>query len=138
MWAPLLSFPAHVATTITPVGEFVPFGVANGAVYGLFWGAVLNWSAWLSAALIQYRIGRGATAELGGLTALPGWFKLLPVHHPLVLICGRWLPGGGPLVDAAAGAAAVPIGRWFALAALGHLAQAFFIAGLGAGLVQLF
>lgn len=132
-WAPVVSVPAHVLTTLTPVGEIIPFGVANGAVYGVWTGAALNWTAWMVAAVLQYRFGRSARREAG---RLPRWTERLPLTHPVVLTVGRWLPGGGPLVDAAAGAAGVPLWRAMAYAAVGHAPQAVAIAAVGAGLLQ--
>ncbi len=134
-WALALTVPAHIATTLTPLGEVVPFGVANGALYGLWTGAALNWTAWMVAATCQYAFGRSAAREAAESGARPRWLRRLPLGHPAVLTCGRWLPGGGPLVDAAAGAAGVPFGRVMAYAALGHAPQALVIAAVGAGLV---
>ena len=135
--AVLVSFPAHVITTLTPLGEIVPFGVANGAAYGVAWGAGLNLAAWMVAAALQYAFGRGAAAEVNR-RSLPGWLGRVPLTHPVALVAGRWLPGGGPLVDAAAGAAGVPFSRAMALAALGHVPQAVVIAAVGAGLLRAF
>lgn len=132
--APLLTVPAHVALTLTPIGEVIPFGAANGALYGLALGAVLNWTAWMLAAGLQRAVGVTATRE--GVV-LPGWLARLPLTHPAVLVAGRWAPGGGVLVDAAAGAAGVPLRQHLALAALGHAPQAVLIAAVGAGLVHL-
>lgn len=137
--AVLVTFPAHVLTTLTPLGEVLPFGVANGALYGLGVGALLNWAAWMTAAAAQYGFGRLAAREVtagGRDTALP-FLRRWPLTHPTVLVCGRWLPGGGPLVDAAAGAGGVPLERALALAALGHAPQALVISALGNGLVGL-
>lgn len=132
--APLVTFPLHVLTTLTPVGEAIPFGAANGALYGLWPAALLNWSAWMTAAVFQRAFGARAVREAGGL---PSWLGRLPLTHPLVLACGRWLPGGGVLVDAAAGAAGVPLGRHLLLAGLGHAPQAVALAAVGAGLLRL-
>lgn len=132
--APFLSVPAHVLTTLTPVGEVIPFGAANGALYGLAWGAGLNWSAWMTAAVLQRAWGASAAREVG---ALPAWLARLPLTHPLVMVVGRWLPGGGVLVDAAAGAEGVALARHLVLAGLGHAPQALAIAAVGAGLVHL-
>lgn len=132
-WAPLVSIPAHVLTTLTPIGEVIPFGIANGTVYGVATGAVLNWVAWMAAAMLQYRFGRTARREAGGL---PRWAERLPLTHPLVLTVGRWLPGGGPLSDAAAGAAGVPFHRAMGYAAVGHAPQAVAVAAIGDGLLR--
>lgn len=131
--AMLVTVPAHIATTLTPIGEVIPFGVANGAVYGWVLGAVLNWIAWMVAAVVQFGYGRLAVG--GAQAEAPRWLRRWSLTHPVVLACGRWLPGGGPLVDAAAGAGGVPFVRAMALAALGHAPQALVIASVGAGLV---
>ena len=129
----LVTVPAHVALTLTPVGELIPFGAANGALYGVALGAVLNWVAWMLAAVVQRAFGQTASRE--GV-ALPAWLARLPLTHPAVLVAGRWPPGGGVLVDAAAGAAGVPLGRHLACAALGHAPQAVAVAAVGAGLMR--
>ena len=131
--APLVSFPLHVLTTVTPVGEVIPFGAANGALYGLWPAALLNWTAWMTAALLQRAFGGRAVREAG---ALPAWLARLHLAHPLVLVFGRWPPGGSVLVDAAAGAAGVPLGRHMLFAGLGHAPQAVALAAVGAGLVR--
>lgn len=133
LWAPLVSVPLHVVTTLTPVGELIPFGVANGSLYGVGAGAALNLLAWMAAALLQYRWGRRA-GRAGG-HRLPGVLGRLPLAHPLVLAAGRWLPGGGPLIDAAAGAAGVPVARALGWALVGHAPQAIGVAAVGARLV---
>ncbi|MDX1529978.1 MAG: VTT domain-containing protein [Rhodothermales bacterium] len=137
LWAPLATVPLHVLTTITPLGELVPMGVVNGAFYGFGRGAALNWGAWMAAAAVQYALGQRLTSEAGGRERLPRWLRRLPLDHPAVLVCGRWFPGGGPLVDASAGALGVPRRRLLLLAGLGHLPQALFLAGVGAGLGRL-
>ena len=133
VWAPLVSVPLHILTTLTPVGELIPFGVANGSLYGVWTGAALNGVAWMAAAMLQYRWGRRAGAATGH--RLPSVLGRLPLTHPLVLAAGRWLPGGGPLVDAAAGASGVPFARAMGWAAIGHAPQAVAIAAIGARLV---
>jgi uncharacterized membrane protein YdjX (TVP38/TMEM64 family) len=134
--APLISFPTHVLATLTPIGEMVPFGIANGAAYGLLWGSVLNWMAWMTAAYLQQSIGRYAVHRIGR-GRLPAWFRRLPIRHPVTLITARWVPGGGPIVDAVAGAADVPLTRIMTCAAIGHGIQALAVAGIGAGILEL-
>ena len=129
-----VSLPAHVLTALTPVGEILPFGAANGAVYGLWRGAGLNWLAWMVAAVLQYAFGRSARREMG---TAPRWLRRLPVQSALVLTVGRWPPGGSVFVDAAAGAAGVPLRRVLLFAAIGHAPQAVAVAAVGAGLLRL-
>ena len=135
--APLVSFPAHLALTLTPVGEFVPFAAANGALYGLWGGAFLSWAAWVLGAVLQRVYGAGVSREMGGVDALPAWTRRYPLGHPLTLTFARWVPGVGALVDAVAGAQGVSFGRHLACAALGHAPQAVFFSAVGAELVRL-
>lgn len=136
--APLFTFPLHVVLTLTPVGEFVPFAAANGAVYGLWGGALLSWGAWVLGAALQRAFGAQAAYETGGVEALPTWVRRYPLGHPVTLTVARWVPGVGALVDAVAGAQGVPFGLHLVCAAVGHAPQAVFFAAVGAGLIQAF
>lgn len=133
--APLVSFPSHILVSLTPAGEFIPVAAANGAVYGFLLGAAMNWLAWMSLAAVQHAYGRYATAGIAG--SLPARLRRLPVGHPLVLICARWFPGGSSIINAAAGAAGVPLARLAAYAAIGHIPQALIMSAAGAGVVAL-
>jgi uncharacterized membrane protein YdjX (TVP38/TMEM64 family) len=124
--------------TISPIGEFVPWGLANGMIFGLGLGALLNWIAWMGATVVQFAIGRQLArdfvADVDG-PSFPTWLRRFPVEHPLVLTCGRWFPMGASIVNTSAGARGVALHRVLGWAAVGCAPQAFVIAGSGAGLV---
>lgn len=87
--APLFSLVGHSAVAITPASDFVPWGLANGAGFGLWLGGALNWSSWLCGAGIQHELARRATEDLrehAGVEALPRWMQRFPADHPAVLI----------------------------------------------------
>lgn len=132
--------PAYCIVTVTPLGEFVPWGVVNGMLFGLELGALINWTAWMGATLIQFGIGRQIAADFdleSKVKKLPQWLRRLPPDHLLVLVCGRWLPMGAPVVNGRAGAQGVTLRRLLACAAVGCVPQALLIAGFGAGFVWL-
>lgn len=132
--------PAHCVVTISPIGEFVPWGVANGMLFGAAFGAALNWLAWMGATVVQFAIGRQLARDYGGgvgAARLPAWLQRLPLGHPLVLACGRWFPMGASVINTGAGARGVALHRVVGWAAVGCVPQAAVIAGSGAGLVAL-
>lgn len=140
LFAPAITVTAHLMVNAAGVGELIPWSIANGAVYGLALGAPLTWIAWMGAALVQYRVARrvGQQAELEDkMERLPAWLRRFPVGHPAFLIAGRWVPLGGPLTNVAAGASAVPLGRFVCCAALGYAPEAMLNAAIGAGLLYL-
>lgn len=140
-WAPLLVAPAHLLVTITPIGEFVPWGWANGALFGTATGALLNGCVWISASLVHYAFGRRMARDFDfnrRADKLPAWLRRFPVDHPIFLICGRWFPMGSLLANTAAGTARVPLRRFVTCIVIGTIPQALLIAGGGAQLIRLF
>lgn len=138
--APAISLPLHLVVNVTPLADFIPWAVANGAVYGWELGAVLNWLAWLGSSSVQFAIGRRAAQGLeleARFDTLPRWLARYPADHPVLLVAGRWIPLAGALVNVGAGAFGVPFRRLFACAALGAAPMAVATAGLGAGLLHL-
>lgn len=139
--APLIMLPLHVIVSATPIGEFVPWGVANGMLFGFGGGALLNWIAWMGAAVVQYRIGCSARHDLNWHDRrrhLPRWLARLPIDHPVFLISIRWFPMGGSIFNTVAGAAGIRAPRLLGYAAIGYIPQALVIAAVGQGLLQLF
>jgi len=138
-WGALLAtVPAHCVITISPIGEFVPWGLANGMIFGFGLGALLNWIAWMGATVVQFAIGRQLARDFGAdldEPSFPRWLRRFPVAHPLVLTCGRWFPMGASVVNTSAGARGVALHRVLGWAAVGCVPQAFVIAGSGAGIV---
>jgi uncharacterized membrane protein YdjX (TVP38/TMEM64 family) len=93
------------------------------------------------ASLLEHQIGRRARADLDlevQLERLPARLRRLPVDHPLFLIFGRQIPwAGGHITTFLPGAMAVPFLRVARCSALGIVPGAFFLAAIGAGLLQL-
>ena len=135
-WVSLLG---HTAVAVTPASDFIPWGLSNGAVFGVLLGGVLNWASWTAGAALQWNLARRSTAGVdvdATLAKLPARLRTFPIHHPIVLIAGRWIPLGGFTVTVAAGALGVRFRRLLWCAALGSAPPAFLVAALGAGVFE--
>lgn len=108
-----------LATVIFALVASAPFSVTdalaimNGAVFGPFWGSVINAVGIVIAAAIGYWINRRASHLLdldAAIARLPGWVKRFKVGSPMFLISVRVIPGlGGTVATASAAAFRVPI-----------------------------
>jgi uncharacterized membrane protein YdjX (TVP38/TMEM64 family) len=137
LWAPPLSVALHVAIEMTPFGNVIPFGVANGSIYGVWIGALLSWLGWMVAALLQHALvqsGHRQPADGAAPPRRPAWLARLPIEHPAVLIVGRWLPGGAYFVNLGASALGVSLTRQLACAAIASAPAALALAALGSQL----
>lgn len=87
--------------------------IMNGAVFGPFWGSVINAIGIVFAGAIGYWINRRASHLLdldAALERLPAWVKRYRIGSPMFLIAVRVIPGlGGTVATASAAAFRVPI-----------------------------
>lgn len=131
----------HGLVSVSPLpSEVIAF--TNSMVFGFALGVLANWSGWMLGAVIQYRLVRRTTSDLGldepmQRFRLPRWLQSLPVQHPVFLICSRWLPFGCHIANTAAGAAAVPLWRHLWCAAIGILPLAVIVAAAGSGTAKM-
>ncbi|HEY9179074.1 MAG TPA: VTT domain-containing protein [Candidatus Baltobacteraceae bacterium] len=108
-----------IATAIFAVVAAAPFSVTdalaimNGALFGPFWGSIVNAVGIVLAAAFGYWINRHASHLLdldAALARLPGWVKRFKVGSPMFLIAVRVIPGfGGTVATASAAAFRVPV-----------------------------
>ncbi|MBY0276477.1 VTT domain-containing protein [Candidatus Binatia bacterium] len=136
--APLVWIPMQVVVHVTPLGDFVPWSVLNGSMFGLWLGALTTWLSWMGSASAQYAIGRRTAVDLDWETKvarLPAWLRRLPIGHPLFLIVARQFPLMAGPINVAAGAARVPFARMLWCTAIGVLPPALFLAAVGVGIV---
>ena len=130
--------PLQVLVHLSPASDFVPCAVLNGSLYGFRTGALVSWATWMVAAALEFAIGR-RTGNDFGLSAeserLPAWLRRLPIAHPAVLVVGHWIPVSSSLVNYAAGAFGVPLGRLLGCTALAMIPPSLFTAAIGARLV---
>lgn len=108
-----------VATGIFAIVASAPFSVTdalavmNGAIFGPFWGSIINAVGIVIAGAIGYWVNRHATHLLdleSALARLPGWVKRFRVGSPMFLIAVRVIPGfGGTVATATAAAFRVPL-----------------------------
>lgn len=108
-----------LATALFTLVASAPFSVTdalavmNGAVFGPFWGSVINAIGIILAACLGYWINRHASHLLDldvALAKLPAWVKRFRIGSPMFLIAVRVIPGlGGTVATATAAAMRVPI-----------------------------
>lgn len=108
-----------LATAVFALVASAPFSVTdalaimNGAVFGPFWGSVINAVGIVIAGAIGYWINRRASNLLdldAALARLPGWVKRYRIGSPMFLITVRLIPGlGGTVATASAAAFRVPV-----------------------------
>lgn len=114
---PGVALPA--ATAIFALVASAPFSVTdalaimNGAVFGPFWGSIVNAVGIIAAAAFGYWINRHASHLLdleAALARLPAWVKRFKIGSPMFLIAVRVIPGfGGTVATASAAAFRVPV-----------------------------
>lgn len=119
-----------LATAIFALVASAPFSVTdalaimNGAIFGPFWGSIINAVGIVVAAAIGYWINRRASHLLdldAALARLPAWVKRFKVGSPMFLIAVRIIPGfGGTVATASAAAFRVPI--WIHIATMSVVA----------------
>ena len=137
--APLVSFATHTIAELVPGGDIVPFGIANGTLYGVALGAAISWLAWMASAVIQYLVARRTAADFdlaARLEELPAWLRRFPLDHPAFLITARWFPMVGPLANVAAGVLGVSLVRLLWCTAVGAAPVAIGLAAFGAGMLR--
>jgi probable HAF family extracellular repeat protein len=123
---------------MAPLGDFVPWSVLNGSMFGLWLGAFTTWLSWMGSASAQYAIGRRTAQDLdwdAKVARLPAWLRRLPISHPVFLIVARQFPLMAGPINVAAGAARVSFFRVLWCTAIGVLPAALFLAAVGVGIV---
>lgn len=108
-----------IATVIFALVASAPFSVTdalaimNGAIFGPFWGSIINAVGIVIAGAIGYWVNRHASHLLdleAALARLPGWVKRFRIGSPMFLIAVRVIPGfGGTVATASAAAFRVPV-----------------------------
>ena len=102
-----------VAVASAPFSVTDALAIMNGALFGPFWGALVNAIGIVLAAIVGYKIAARASALLDlekTLERLPSWVKRFPVGSPAFLLCVRIIPGlGGTLATSVAATFKVPL-----------------------------
>lgn len=92
VWAPVVSFLLMVVQSVAaPLPAFV-ITIANGLVFGAFWGTILSWSSAMVGALLCYGIawmlGRPVVERLSGAAAVQktdAFFERYGSHSILIM-----------------------------------------------------
>lgn len=108
-----------IAAAVFAVVASAPFSVTdalaimNGAIFGPFWGTIINTAGLIVAGVLGYWIAGHATHGMdlrAMLARLPGWVKRFKIGSPMFLIAVRVIPGfGGTVATATAAALKVPV-----------------------------
>jgi len=136
--APAVWIPMQMIVHVTPVGDFVPWSLLNGSMFGLWLGTFATWLSWMGSASAQYAIGRRTASDLGWkfeTARLPEWLRRFPLGHPVFLIVARSFPLMAGPINVAAGAARVPFTRVLWCTAIGVFPAALFLAAIGVGII---
>ncbi len=130
--------PVQALVAVSPIPSEV-VALPSSAIHGFTLGAILNWIAWMLAAMLQYALARRTAQDFdfdGALDRLPGWLRRYPVDHPAFLIGVRQLPWGAHVTNSAAGAFRVSLWRHIWCAAIGIVPGALLISALGNELLR--
>lgn len=108
-----------LAAVIFTIVASAPFSVTdalaimNGAIFGPFWGTIINAAGIIAAGGIGYWVNQHATKLMdldAALNRLPAWVKRFRIGSPMFLITVRIIPGfGGTVATATAAALRVPV-----------------------------
>ena len=136
-YAPTLTVPLHAMVSLSPVPSDL-IAVANGTMYGPWFGTLLGWAGWYLAAWIRFGVGRRAGRDLPidrWWSLLPGPLQRLPVGHPVFLVLSRYVPYvGGEISTLVPGARGVAPWRFAWCTAIAIAPYALLLASLGATL----
>ena len=134
LWAAAALLPAHAILAVSPFPSEV-LAIAYGAIYGLALGTLFAWTGWMLGALLEYALFRRVAVDAGphAPERLPRWLRRFPAGHPLFLVLARLVPFGNHVVNAAAGAARVPLWRFCWTTALALAPFSFVVAAVSAG-----
>jgi uncharacterized membrane protein YdjX (TVP38/TMEM64 family) len=112
--APAVSALLQILTSVIPPLPSFAVGIANGMVFGLWWGAALTWTTALAAAALCFAIARGLgrpTAErLLPEAMLATADRFFARHGVLAVLFGRLVPFINP--DILSYAAGLTSMRW--------------------------
>lgn len=129
----------HALLALSPIPADM-LALANGTLYGVALGALVNWLGWMLASVVEFQIARHAARDFDlatHLERLPGWLGRFPVAHPLFLIGARQITHvGGHLVNISAGAGRVSRWRHTWCSAVGCVPGSLVTAAVGAGVLK--
>ncbi|KAB2952390.1 VTT domain-containing protein [Heliorestis acidaminivorans] len=130
------TIPLHIILSVSPMGS-EPVALANGFIYGIYLGSLVNWIGSLTGSIVGYwLIYQGAEeANLSRyMKKLPPFIRNIPVSSPLFLIGVRFIPFvGSDIVKYVAPMWKVPFGRYLWTSAVAIFPIAIFMAALGSG-----
>jgi len=112
----ILSLLIYALLGFTPVTP-EPLAVADGVIFGPFWGFMINWVGYTVGAMVEFYLGKGlnkAANLRSRIENFPFGISKLPVDSWWFLILGKLTPlEGGKVANIIAGAYSVPLIKQF-------------------------
>ncbi|QGG47548.1 TVP38/TMEM64 family protein [Heliorestis convoluta] len=134
------TIPLHVLLSVSPMGS-EPVALANGFIYGIWLGTLVNWIGSLTGSIVGYWLIYHSAEEAKFsryMEKLPPLIRNIPVSSPLFLIGVRFIPFvGSDIVKYVAPLWKVPFGRYLWTSALAIFPIALVMAALGSGATYL-
>lgn len=139
-WAPVISFLLMSVQAIPMPIPTVAITLANGLVYGLWWGALLSWSGAMCASVIGFtlarRLGRPFVKRLAGESALALVDRLSAGNATQAVFVARLIPPVSfRAVSFAAGLTPMPLSRFILATGVGQAPATIAYSAIGSQLV---
>ncbi len=141
VWSPVISALLMVLQALLLPLPSMALTLANGLVFGTFWGALLSWSSAMVAAVVCYYLARGfgrpLVIRLVGENALATTDRFFHRYGQHAVLLARLIPGiSFDVVSYAAGLSSIPVGAFILATGLGQLPATVLYSFLGENLSQ--
>jgi uncharacterized membrane protein YdjX (TVP38/TMEM64 family) len=135
-WGPIASVVLMMGQVVfAPIPASI-MQLANGVVYGAFWGAILNLIGQMAGAMLAFTIaralGKGTVEKLAGKVHQDGFEAWLHRWGGKMLFIVRAIPGmPSDFLSYVAGLTTMPVRTYVLATLLGYIPQSFAYAWLG-------
>jgi uncharacterized membrane protein YdjX (TVP38/TMEM64 family) len=142
-WGPIASIALMMGQVIfAPIPASI-VQLANGVVYGAFWGGILNLVGQMAGAMVAFAIarmlGKGTVEKLAGKVHQDGFEAWLHRWGGKMLFLVRAVPGmPSDFMSYVSGLTTMPVRTYMVASFLGYIPQSFAYAWLGDDLMEYF
>lgn len=137
LWSVAVVIPIQTLLAMSPFPSEIT-AVMQAGLHGFWVGSFVNWFCWTLGSVLEYLLARRLAADLDveyKLQKMPKWIRRFPVHHPLFLIFGRYMPWGFHIVNLSASFYGVPLTRQIWCAAISIPPIAFLSSAIANGML---
>jgi uncharacterized membrane protein YdjX (TVP38/TMEM64 family) len=137
LWSVAVVIPVQTLLTASPFPSEIT-AVLQAGLHGFWLGALINWICWTLGSILEFALARRLATDFdieAKLKKMPQWIQRFPVHHPLFLMLGRYVPFGFHLVNVSASFYRVPLWRQVWCAALSIPLAAVLSSALANGML---